>query len=215
MKKSSLLFTGILTFTGIIYNSWPLGYLLDKATARSGIASDLEDPNHPYAWVFITFDIITALILVGVSFYLYKNKPKLRSSFIRLAWLALCLGLLVFGFFTGFGAAAPDKCTGFGAACVNVFNKRFSVDGIETSLAGLGLLLALLSSACLSYLHAKRHQLVYWLTFIVYFITGSLLVHKIELNQNVHFLEQIFLILCGIGLASIGWNIDKIYKKKT
>ena len=210
IRKPPFLFTGLFSLAAVIYNSWPLGYLLDKATARYGVASDLEDPNHPYAWLFITCDVITALILVGLSMYLYMNRPKMNHRYI---WISLCLGLLTFGFFTGFGAAAPDRCYGIGSACFKVLNNSVSVDGLETSLAGFGLLLALFSSACLSYFFTKRYILIYWLTFAGYFASGSLLFHSVSLNMNAHSIEQVYLVLCGVGLILVGVVADKAMKK--
>ncbi|HET8992046.1 MAG TPA: DUF998 domain-containing protein, partial [Candidatus Saccharimonadales bacterium] len=136
-KHSAYLFTALLTLIAVIYNSWPLGYLLDNHTARFGVPSDLEDPHHPYSWVFIIGDVVSGLLLIAMSLYLARQLIAKRK---KLAWTGLAFGLFMFGFFTGFGAAAPDKCHGRFAACVQVFHNRISIDGIETSLAALGLL---------------------------------------------------------------------------
>ncbi|HWD24402.1 MAG TPA: hypothetical protein VG368_02965, partial [Acidimicrobiales bacterium] len=45
----------------LAYSSWPLGYVLNGATARSAFASDLELSGQPYNWLFIGLDCVTGI----------------------------------------------------------------------------------------------------------------------------------------------------------
>ncbi len=199
-------FTVTLAITALIYNSWPLGYWLDNHTAKFGVPSDLEDPHHAYSWVFICGDVITALLILALTLYLARRLVNLR---LRYAWVSLTLGLFLFGFFTGFGAAAPDRCHGRFSACLVILQDKVSVDGIESTLAFSGLLIALFSIAILSLGLNRYYQLLAWIMFICWFILGAIFFHRSVYRQNIHNIEQVFLVLSGIGLVISGMVIDK------
>ncbi len=209
MKYISYRFTAILTLAGIIYNTWPLGYLVDRRLYSNGLASDLENPNLPFAWIFIVGDIITALILIGVGLYAYNFRPKLKLDHL---WLAMVLGLMIFGFFTGFGAAAPDKCYHLGKVCIQAFHRRISIDALETSIAALGLMLAVFSSAILSLGLSIINALIAWVGLLGWLSLASIIFFQELAKVNAHYTQQIFLLLCGLVLISIGFNMDKAYR---
>lgn len=213
MQKLPFFFTGSLALIAMVYNSWPLGYLLDSSTARYGLPSDLEYTGHPYDWLFIAGDVIVGLGLIFLSIYLYRAKQKI--NFNNSLLISLCLGLFLFGFFTGFGADSPDKCDyKIISVCVHIGPQQISPDSIETSLAASGLLLALLSSAVLSMKSTKTLRLISWAAIGLWAVSGTLIITNALTNVSTRIPEQIFLISCGLGLVSIGLNIDDQFNRQ-
>jgi hypothetical protein len=206
MKKPAWLLVAVFALIGILYNSWPLGYIVDKSTARYGLASDLELPGHPYAWIFVACDVICGIMLVLVAGYLFAHKKFLRAKINPVYWSTLATGLVLFGFFTGFGASAPDNCPHLGVSvCVNVNGRLLSVDVLETTIAALGLLIAMFACALISLELKNKHlKLANIQVFILWCASGIWLSYDLLTNTNMHNSQQYFLSMCGLALLFIG-----------
>src|ERR1039458_5373372 len=98
----------LCTLAGVIYNSWPLGYVLNNQALRSGLASDLERAGQPYYWLFILGDILTGVCTIAVCAIVWF---KLRSEFHSKTWVLAYIGLFLFGLFTAFASLVPSHCT--------------------------------------------------------------------------------------------------------
>jgi hypothetical protein len=124
---------------GLIYNSWPLGFILDPKTAQVSQASDLETIGHPYYKLFIGGDVVSSLLLIAAAILIwYYSTNKLRASLIS-------FGLITFGLFTGIAALLPASCTVDAYfRCGAGYNHGLGLDLVFSSLAILGLLLAMI-----------------------------------------------------------------------
>jgi hypothetical protein len=204
-KLSEYMLIVPMVLAGIIYNSWPLGYWLDPSTARNGIASDLERANHPFAWVFIAGDVITGLIVLIFAGGIFKKRRMINSFW----WKAMVIGLILFGFFTAAGAGVPNKClSGSASLCITYDHKTAGLDGIETSIAAFGLLIAFVSSCSLAGV-LKLDKRFFWLNltvFVAWFTSGMIFIHEILVSGGIHYVQEVELILSGIGLAVIAVN---------
>lgn len=88
----------------VLYCSWPLGFILNPTSMRSGLASELGAFGQPYNWLFIWGDIISgALLVVACILLLRLWRPK------RDVHLSLVL-LLVYGVAGALDAALPEHC---------------------------------------------------------------------------------------------------------
>jgi hypothetical protein len=119
---------------GIIYDSWPLGYVLNPAVAR-GLASDLEGLHQPYNWVFIGGDITSSLMMVAICVYLCFRLRKIER------WLGLIfINMGVFAFGTILDAGLPLRCESAVQQCPNfIHDPLLFVHGIFSILGSVGL----------------------------------------------------------------------------
>ncbi|MGC1177075.1 MAG: hypothetical protein WA843_03305 [Candidatus Saccharimonadales bacterium] len=191
---------------GIVYNSWPLGYLLDNQTARRGLASDLEIAGHPFYWLFVSGDVLTAILLVAVVILLLLKRVSAARS--DTYWLILG-GLLMFGLFTGAAALLPSRCAITSVLRCGMGDDRgLSLDALTSSLAALGLFISLVSVSLTAGDHAfraltrvTRVVLVMWSFSCLFFVYLALSHHDARLSQDA------LMILSGIAVAIIGLNV--------
>ena len=212
--KSPFIITSLFAVLGLIYNSWPLGYFLDRAVYSSKLASNLEDPGRPYSWVFIATDVIFSIGLIFLAMHIHSLFKRIKFN-PRLLITIILTGLFIFSLFTGFGAAAPDRCRlRHISICVSLDGVNLSPDGLMTTMAGVGLLLSLAASALLSLRLELKHRISSWSIFIAYLILGLLLVRGVNHGLSVVIVQRWFLITCWAGLISIGFNLDKILSRQ-
>ncbi len=96
---------------GLTYLSWPLGYLLNPNVVAVGLASDLEVPGQPFAWLFVGLDVLSGALMLGVAAALWGRTVR--------RWFLVCaiLGYALFGISSAVSAAVPLSC-GVGRAAL-------------------------------------------------------------------------------------------------
>lgn len=116
-KRERMVFVvaAVLTVVAeVLYCSWPLGFWLNPAANRTGLASELGAFGQPYNWVFIWGDIISGVLLVAavvVLTRLYKLQGTTRLALIFLAVYGVCGAL---------DAAMPLHCLPSERVCGSV-----------------------------------------------------------------------------------------------
>jgi len=208
-KKSGSIALALCAAAGILYNSWPLGYWLDNQTARHGLASDLEKAGHPYYWLFILGDILTALCTVAAGSLVWfagRREPLSR------AWQAVAIGLVVFGLFTAASALVPTECSGTTlAGCGSHDGQGLGFDGLFSTIAALGLFMSLVGAARLGTppkLDVALARIVR-ITAIAWWASGVIFIILALTDKSALLPEDILLALSGLALAAIGLVIDK------
>jgi len=181
---------------GILYNSWPLGYILDKQTARAGLASDLELVGHPYNWLFVTGDVLTAVCIITAVLII---SPRFTGK----ALLLVRAGLIVFGLFTAVSALLPSQCTIGVLRCGADHGQGLGLDTVTSSLAALGLLVSLASLVIIRRLRTPRSQLV-TIVLVTWSLSGMIFSWLALTNRNARFTQDIFMILSGLAIIVIG-----------
>jgi hypothetical protein len=209
-KKYSRLMLALFGFAALLYNSWPLGYLLNYKTARYDLASDLDFSGQPYGWLFILGDIVVGVILVAITIYM---RLKLHGELWSKSLAAVVVGLFVFGLFTATSADAPNTCQPNEVGiCAHVAKASFGPDGMESTLAALGLLCSLIGADIFNLRHSVSKS-IRWFTFtmtILWTASGVIFLVAAGNNDGVHLSQQILLILSGLALMAIGVNIYEV-----
>jgi hypothetical protein len=208
-QKSARLTLVLCVLAAVFYNSWPLGYKLDNQTARYSLASDLERTGHPYYWLFILGDVLTAMSLSAAGALVWF---KLRPGLPTKAWAAICGGLLLFGVGTAVAAVAPAQCAGTTALGCGVHDGQgLGLDGIFSVLAACGLFISLLGACVLGARHkvslalvrTTQALLVAWAASGIWFVILALSTN----SSSAHFPQQVFLVLSGLAFIAIGLNV--------
>jgi hypothetical protein len=97
-------FLGIIA--GLAYLSWPIGYSVNRVVVERGLASDLEVPGQPFSWLFILLDIVSGVLMLGLSIAAWREtRPGDRS--LHTGGL---VGYGIFGLSTILSAAVPLSC---------------------------------------------------------------------------------------------------------
>ncbi|MGA3150331.1 MAG: DUF998 domain-containing protein [Candidatus Saccharimonadales bacterium] len=194
--------------SAILYNSWPLGYVLNNKVAHHGLISDLGAINQPFNWLFIMTDILTGIfILAVVMFMRSKTFSGLRSN----AWSMVSIGLLLFGLFTAISALLPLNCYASVVGCGAHLNQAFGLHDVTGGIAAFGIFISLMGASTLAALNKLSGVLkrMTWTALIAWSASGILFVILTEVNKGVQLMQQIFLILSGFAVIIIGFIVHE------
>jgi hypothetical protein len=97
-------FLGIVA--GLAYLSWPIAYSVNRVVVERGLASDLEVPGQPFSWLFILLDIVSGVLMLGLSIAAWRETNRGDRS-LRTGGL---VGYGIFGLSTILSAAVPLSC---------------------------------------------------------------------------------------------------------
>ncbi|HXE10048.1 MAG TPA: DUF998 domain-containing protein [Verrucomicrobiae bacterium] len=193
-KGAERALTAAATLAGLLYNSWLLGYWLNPAVAKSGLASEFEALRQPYDWLFIGCDVICGLLVLLVCWGLRKQ-----------AAAAVLAGLMVFAVGTIVDTLLPMHCLPSLQRCPS-----FTQDHLLLwhGVASIGAALGLFSSLLLLWWHDRRSRLLIVL-MAAYVLFG--LFSLFDAVQTVHhnWSQHYYLVLCGVWLALVPMAIRK------
>jgi len=208
--------TALMAISGVLYFSWPLGYLLNPQ-ANHGLASDLGALHQPYNWLFISLDVGCGILILLSTVKLFEiisnnyTQPNLR-------WLKFSvLGASGFGLLTAITAVMPLNCTQGSPNCeVALDNPYFVIHGIfstgsVTSLAfSIFFIWFLLpsrerSEAPLAY-RIPAIFLVVWLGF------GTLTLFLVLQNRSSTLSQRLFIGTCSLWLAVLPYFVGSIIR---
>jgi hypothetical protein len=206
-KKYSRAVLIIFTLAALFYNSWPLGYLLNYKTARYDLASDLEFSGQPYDWLFVMGDLLVGACLIVIVIVM---RLRLHGEFWSKSLTAVVTGLFIFGLFTATSADAPNTCAPRHISiCARVDKASFGPDGVESTLAALGLFSSLVGVNIFNIRTRinKKIKSLSFLMLILWPICGIAFVFAAGGNHDVHLAQQILLIVSGLSMLAIGLNV--------
>jgi hypothetical protein len=192
--------TALATIAAILYCSWPLGYSLNPAVARRGLASELGGANQPYSWVFILGDVLSSALLLVVAWLIWRgtiNKAR-KPLIVVVLW-----SIIVFAIGTMTDALLPLKCSLSTQACPSYHQDHLLLaHGLVSILAAMFLFVSLL----VLWWRAKHSLLltglmVGYVAFSVFSVVGVLFP-----NQG-NWAQHYYLTLCGVVIASLPWAI--------
>lgn len=192
---------------GVIYNSWPLGYLLNPLVSRSGLASELGAIGQPYNWVFIVLDIISGVLVVLVTVLLWNMSSKLMQKVV-LANFAL------FGIMTALSAAIPMTCEPSLTSCPPLSRQPWLVvHGLASILASV----CLFVSVCLVWWQ-KRQQTgagVMSILLAGWTLFGVLSVYFFFVTGPGYLAQRYYITLCSVWMVLLPFMLDIVPKRRT
>jgi hypothetical protein len=194
------LLTGLTIIAGVIYNSWPLGYVLNPPVAHA-LASDLEGVHQPYNWVFIGGDISSSVLLILVAAFMLWRYGKGRT------WLKLVsVYSILFGVGTILDAALPLKCVSAALKCPNfTHSPLLFIHGIFSILASIFLFMAIF--------HLWRQLPDSWLLKVVLFgytLFGLISLYNVLVTSKSAASQHFYITLCSLCIAIIPLTIRDI-----
>ena len=197
------------SLAGVLYSSWPLGYVFNPVANR-GLASNLEGLGQPFNWLFIALDILSGLVVVGLAVTLYERTRRSRQWLLD--WSIVGYGL--FGLLTALDALLPIDCLNTVQNCgalsrhpliiVHGLASLGSIGGLTISIVGLWYLLAFqkrTNHPLRWLLHAVQLS---WFGFGI--ATGLFLAGKRSSALSQH----LFIIVCSLWIALLPYLISRV-----
>ncbi len=133
--------TILSVLSGIIYNSWPLGYWLNPYVAQHDLASDLESLNEPFRWVFVDGDIVSSVLLIIVAVALVV---VIRKSFKPTLVIVALSNAIAFAVGTIVDALIPLHCDPSVQRCQPyIHNPVLLIHGVFSIMASVCLFVAM------------------------------------------------------------------------
>jgi len=196
MKKEKLILP-LSVVAGVLYSSWPLGYLLNAKVARTSLASGLEAPGQPYNWVFVGADVASSVLAAAVCILLWRQYKNAHAKGpIKFAlWCTV-----VFGIGTSLAALLPEHCVPNLMVCPSFTQDHFLlVHGAASIVASLALFAALVR---IWYQKRRNSLLLTLLAAYIVFGTVSLL-QAIVPSIRGNWSQDYYMTLCSILLMCL------------
>jgi hypothetical protein len=187
---------------GIIYNSWPLGFVLNPTVAHHGLASELAGVNQPYNWVFIYGDVVSSLMMLFIvfniwSFMMHKTKSK---------WLWLSLGgMVIFCITASIAALCPLQCISAIERCPTFVHNPITLLHAITSVAAGFSVLAFVTGLWLN----KKRDYFLALQFIIVFLIGSWALIVLFTPGTDLVAQYTFISLSSLCMAAYPWSFAR------
>lgn len=191
---------GLLVVTAsVLYNSWPLGYILDPAVGRHALASELQAPHHPYNWLFILTDVLAGIIVIGIGAYQFK-----RFMFRHGRLTAACI--MGFGLLVALAAITPLRCDPTTTACGPLLHHPVIVlHGFASVASVVMLFIALVVSLRVAQqrgaLSPTMAILMLLLLSWLIFAGGAVFEYMYRIRGNA--LQDYFITVCSLSLAVV------------
>lgn len=188
----------LVVAAAILYCSWPLGFWLNPAASKTGLASDLGAFGQPYDWFFIASDIISGVLLVVAAVLLTKLLGATGWRKVSLILLA------VYGVAGAIDASLPLRCIPALAVCGSVWHNPWLIaHGVFDILGSLAILGTLLTE----WLYTRRYHPT-WLPWVYVVAAGGLIFGIASLvlllvHEPGYWAQRYYLTLCSVWVASL------------
>jgi hypothetical protein len=169
---------------GVLYNSWPLGFVLDPGALGGTYISVLEVPGRPHAHVFVACDLAAGALAVLAGLLKRRHPP-------------VAAGLVMFGIGNMLEATIPIEasCTHSVASCGIGPGQLLAPHDLAGIVSAAGLVLALWS--------LRGHSR--WMRAVIALgvVTGLFLGVSLLVDRWVTVSQISFLVGCGVALSAV------------
>jgi hypothetical protein len=186
--------------SGIIYDSWPLGYWLNPVVARNGLASELEAIHQPFNWIFVGGDIVSSLIIMVIAYILWRRTKQHKDQKV---FTISVLNVMVFGVLTIADALTPMHCDPSLQTCPSFTHDHLLLlHGIYSILASV----ALFVSVFVIWLLDRRSRLMSVVMF-GYLLFGIFSLVGLFIANQGNWAQHYYITLCGVWMAALPYAV--------
>jgi len=187
---------------GIIYNSWPLGYWLNPAASKRGLASELEAFHQPYDWLFIVLDVMSGVLIAIVMWLLWhREHDKWRK--------AVLVNFALFGLFTLLSAVLPMSCEPSLESCPSVWHQPLLIlHGITSILASL----CLFASAVIMWWLKRKHPTWFIMSILMtgWGLFGLFSLYFLIIPGPGYIAEHYYITLCSVWVVLLPFMVGRV-----
>jgi hypothetical protein len=195
--------TVLASIAGVLYSSWPLGYILNPTINRNQLASALEAIHQPYNWVFIGGDVSSSLLMILICWWLWRHYHRKKQ---RAVLGFVLINVVIFGLGTIFDTLLPEHCLPTAVTCPSWQHDHLLLaHGVFSILASVCLFLALLV------LWWRNRVPLMNALMLGYSVFGLLSLYE-GLNPNQgNFSQHYYITLCSVVMAVIPYGIYRTF----
>jgi hypothetical protein len=198
--------TIVSALSGLIYNSWPLGYWLNPAASKQALASALEAVHQPYNWVFIGGDVLSSLLIIGVCWVLWR---ELSGNLDRRLLKFVLVNIVLFGVGTIIDTLLPEQCLPGAANCPTwQHSPLLLAHGLCSIGASVCLFLALV------FIWRRQRSALLNILVSGYILFGFFSLLEALTPAEGNWSQHYYIALCGIWLAVIPYVIRRTFVEK-
>jgi len=199
--KQKLAVFSLAILAGFLYNSWPLGYVVNPViTAQHGLASELGAPGQPWWWLFDVLDVVASLLVIWVAALLWRA-VKAKHQWFKIGMVSYT----IFAVLTIVDALLPLNCQPTAKNCGPIIhNPLLITHGVSSIAAAMALFVSavalwqLVRVSGLKYLHSVMIIiLVGWALFGI--ISALFLLYP----GPGYLAQHYFITLCSIWIALV------------
>ena len=180
---------------GIIYNSWPLGYVLNPVVSQKGLASELAAFHQPYNWVFILLDVLSGFMVAVCAALLWRYaKAKIHK--------AILVNFALFGVFTLIDALLPLRCNPSISVCPGILQQpELILHGAFSMLASICLFLSL----ALTWFERRKQtgSIIVWAFIVGWSLFGIASVYFFFIPGPGYIAQHYYITLCSLWVAAL------------
>jgi hypothetical protein len=195
----------IALVTAVLYNIWPLGYLLDPGVLHNSYISVLEVSGKPYSKLFMFADILTGAMVVILGLVIRKLNTSSNS---------VVFSYIVFGLATIMEAVIPisSRCVETVSSCGTSLSQVLTLHDIASILAAFSLFYSLYMLKRLVRQHKPNSTIYKYvsLNYWIWCLTGPLLIISVVVDSFAILSQALFLLTCGYALIVIPTTLVKI-----
>ena len=170
--------------SGVLYNTWPLGFVLDPGALHGTYVSVLEAPGRPHAHVFVACDLLAGVTAV-LAGWMLRRYPL------------VAIALVVFGVGTVLEAALPidPSCATSVASCGIAPEQVLAPHDVASLVSALGLVIGLWS----------LHDHSQWLRLVIALgvLAGLFMVVSVVVVRWLMLSQAALLVMCGVSAYAV------------
>jgi hypothetical protein len=203
MPSFGVRMTTLAVGAGLLYSSWPLGYILNPSVAHNGLASALEALHQPYNWVFIIGDVGSSLLVILLGGLLWRHyHGQKHQRFLG----AVVINMLIFACGTIADTLLPEHCLPEAVSCPSWQHDHLLLaHGIFSIVASLCLFLAIL-------IIWWRNRTALWSAVMLgYTVFGLWSLYEAVSPTTGNFSQHYYITLCSIAIALIPYGIQRTF----
>jgi hypothetical protein len=199
--------TLVACLAGILYCSWPLGYILNPSVTRHDFASELQASHQPYAWLFIATDILTGVLMLAIGIWQWKNTTQHKT--LRLSIISYVLfGILVIA-----AAVAPYNCVSGSHSCqLLLHSPAFIIHGFSSIVSVVFLFVSLVLPGKILLEQRMYRWLIVMGVFLVggWGLTGLGTIIVVSHGMRSNWMQYNFITICSISLVASVVLIERL-----
>jgi hypothetical protein len=195
--------TILASIAGLLYSSWPLGYILNPVVSRSGLASALEAVHQPYNWVFISGDVVSSLIMILICWLI---SLRLKGHGSRGFLVFVLTNIVIFAFGTIMDTLLPEHCLPENVSCPSWHvDHLLLAHGIFSILASLCLFFGLFV------MWWENKTVLFYLLMVGYMIFGLWSLVEALSPTRGNFSQHYYITLCSVAMALVPYGIYRTF----
>ena len=190
---------------GLLYSSWPLGYILNPSVGRHDLASELEAANQPHHLVFVVMDVLSGLVITLAC--LLQLKISKMSKEVR----GVVLGYTLFGLLVILAALTPPNCESLSLSCTLTTDPGAVIHGLCSTVSVILLLVSLVLA--FREVHdaapSNRVRRLFAGTSVCWAFCGVAGIIELLLHiQDYNALQYFFITLCSFSVALVIGGVE-------